>query len=228
VSSFGPLPGADPGPLRDLPLNELPVKSPGAWMAVIFSGDGGWRDIDKQIGETLASRGAPVVGIDSLRYFWRAKQPEQVAADLSRILRHYAARWGTRQVVLAGYSFGAGIVPFAYNRLPEEDRAKVVQLSLLGLGPRAPFEFRVGGWLRDVAYSDAPLVLPELRRIELGRVQCFYGADEPDSLCPVRDLDGVERVRTSGGHHFDGDYAALAARIADGVALRAGRAPTPP
>src|SRR5262245_26136421 len=45
-------------PVGDLPLAEIPVASPGPWLAVIYSGDGGWRDIDKQIGEALARGGA--------------------------------------------------------------------------------------------------------------------------------------------------------------------------
>jgi type IV secretory pathway VirJ component len=54
-------------------------------------------------------------------------------------------------------------------------------------------------------------------------VQCFYGADETDSLCPLLpSKDKVEIIRTSGGHHFDNDYGALARRILDGFRQRAG------
>ena len=49
-------------------------------MAVIYSGDGGWRDIDKDIAGALQEKGIPVVGVDSLRYFWSEKTPDQVAA----------------------------------------------------------------------------------------------------------------------------------------------------
>jgi len=73
---------------------------------VIFSGDGGWRDLDKTIGERLAEAGVPVVGVDSLRYFWQEKTPEGVASDLAGILRHYAEEWQRPQVALVGYSFG--------------------------------------------------------------------------------------------------------------------------
>jgi type IV secretory pathway VirJ component len=199
-------------------------------MAVIFSGDGGWRDLDKTVGETLAREGVPVVGVDSLRYFWRRRTPEQVAADLAEIIRHYGALWSTRQVAVIGYSFGAGIVPFAVNRLPEDERARVMQLSLLGLGSRAPFQFRLAGWLPQVGvgvapYGDAPLVLPELQRIDLAQVQCFYGEQEEDTLCRAPELAAAERIGTAGGHHFDGDYPALARRILDGLRRRG---PGPP
>jgi type IV secretory pathway VirJ component len=192
-------------------------------MAVIYSGDGGWRDLDKQIGEFLAAHGTPVVGIDSLRYFWREKTPDQVARDLARILRHYRARWGTNEVILVGYSFGAGVVPFAANRLPSDVRATVVQVSLLGLGPRAPFEFRVSGWLGGHEGAERP-VLPEATRLDPSRVQCVYGEEEEDTLCRDLALAGTELIRTSGGHHFDGDYPGLARRILDGAERRSGAA----
>jgi len=206
-------------PLRDLPLAELPVAKPGSLVAVIYSGDGGWRDIDKQIGEVLAAEGMPVVGVDSLRYFWRERSPDQVAADLAAILRHYAQAWGTTRSVLVGYSFGAAILPFAINRLPAELRDRVVQVSLLGLEPRAAFEFHVSGWLGASSRKD-PLVLPELERLPAGLVQCFYGEEEEETLCRAPELARVELIETRGGHHFDGDYAALARRIERGAERR--------
>jgi type IV secretory pathway VirJ component len=207
-------------PLADLPLVELPAQHPGPAMAVIYSGDGGWRDIDKQIGEVLSQRGMPVVGVDSLRYFWHEKKPGEIASDLSQIIRHYGAVWGTEKVVLVGYSFGACILPFAVNHLPSEDRARIVQVSLLGLGPRAEFEVKLSGWFGGEAGSGAPLVLPEMLRQNLGLFQCFYGAEEKDTLCRAPELAGAEIIRTGGGHHFGGDYQALAQKILDGAARR--------
>jgi len=211
--------------LRGLPIVAIPTTRPGSWMAVIYSGDGGWRDLDKTVGEILAHEGTPVAGVDSLRYFWRAKTPERVADDLAAIIDHYGDVWERRQVAVIGYSFGAGIVPFAINRLPAAERTRVVQISLLGLGPRAPFEFRLSGWLGQVGvdvdpYRDAPLVLPELARIDPRRVQCFYGEEEKDTLCRAPELAAAEVIRTGGSHHFDGDYEALARRVLDGLRRR--------
>ena len=36
-----------------------------------------------------------------------------------------------------------------------------------------------------------------------------------------QDRDGAEIIETAGGHHFDGDYDALALRILDGFRRRA-------
>jgi type IV secretory pathway VirJ component len=208
------------GPLAHLSLTELPALRPGPAMAVIYSGDGGWRDIDKQIGEILARKGMPVVGVDSLRYFWREKPPAEIARQLSQIIRHYAVQWATPKVVLIGYSFGAGILPFAVNHLPAEDRARVVQVSLLGLEPHAVFEVKLSGWFGGEPGSSAPAVLPEMLRQPLGVFQCFYGEKEEDTLCTAPELAGAEIIRTGGGHHFGGDYTALAEKIFDGAQRR--------
>lgn len=211
---------AGAGSVRDLPLVLLPASQPGPFMAVIYSGDGGWRDIDKQIGEILVRERVPVVGVDSLRYFWRKKTPEEIARDLAAILTRYGTAWSTPKAVLIGYSFGAGILPFAFNRLTESDRARIVQISLLGLEPRAVFEIHLSGWLGVAPSLDGPPVLPELQRIDLRLVQCFYGIEEEDTLCRAPELREAEIVRTSGGHHFDGDYPALARRILTGAHRR--------
>jgi type IV secretory pathway VirJ component len=207
-----------------LPLVEYPVASPSDLMAIIYSGDGGWRDLDKQIGEALVAAGVPVVGVDSLRYFWHRKSPDTLAADLADIVREYATRWTTSQVVLVGYSFGADVLPFAVNRLPDDVRARIRQMSLLGLEPSAAFEFSLADWLG--ANDAGTPVLPELVRIDPRLVQCFYGEDEDDSVCPDAALRDVEVVRTAGGHHFDGDYQALAQRILDGARRRVAAAAT--
>ena len=205
--------------IAGLPLVELPAAGPGELLAVFYSGDGGWRDLDKQIGEILAAHGIATIGVDSLRYFWSRKTPQQVADDLAAILQHYRTAWDRPQVIALGYSFGAGILPFAVNRLPPAERLAVQQISLLALEAMAPFEFHVASWL-GAADEDALPVLPEIAKLDPARVQCFYGAEETDTACRAPEFDRTERIETAGGHHFDGDYAALAAKIMAGARVR--------
>jgi type IV secretory pathway VirJ component len=217
--------GEAPPGLRDLPLTVLEppdydASKPAPFFAIIYSGDGGWRDIDKEIGEKLASEGIPVVGVDSLRYFWTEKTPTRMGSDLAAMIDAYSDRWGTDHLVLVGYSFGAAVLPFAIDALPPEARDQVVEVSLLGLADRADFEIQVQGWLGAKSNNQAPLVLPVLQKLDLSRVQCFYGEEEDDTICPDPALRGAEIVKTSGGHHFGGDYEALAQRIYDGAQRR--------
>lgn len=208
--------------LADLPIAEIPPEGDGTLLAVIISGDGGWRDIDKEIGAALAQKGVGVVGIDSLRYFWNERKPDELAADLRRIIEHYAEAYDRRHVVLVGYSFGADVLPAAMNRLPPELQKSIVQLSLLGLEPTVEWEFHVAGWFGGSS-DKAVLVAPEVKKLDLAKVQCFFGAEEDDSFCHDKLFDAAERVPTKGGHHFNGDYAGLAAKILSGAERRLGK-----
>jgi len=201
--------------VSDLPLIELPAAHPSGMLAIVMSGDGGWRDLDKTIGEQLQKDGVSVVGWDSLRYFWSEKKPEQVSRDLARVLRAYGSRWHANSFALIGYSFGADVMPFAYNRLPNDLREKVSIVSLLGFARAADFQVRVTGWLGMPPSDKALQAKPEVERLPASLVQCFYGENEDDTLCP--DLAGTrEVIRTSGGHHFGGGYDALEKRILQG------------
>jgi len=202
--------------VSDLPLIELPAEHPGNLLAIVISGDGGWRDLDKTIAHDLQSAGVSVVGIDSLRYFWGKKTPAQTAHDVARVIRSYTVRWHARSVALIGYSFGADVIPFAYNRLPATERDKVALLSLLGFSPAADFEIHVSGWLGMPPTAAALPVLPEISKVPPALVQCFYGEDETDTFCPEVATLHMATIRTSGSHHFGHDYGHLAQIILNG------------
>lgn len=212
-----PLAAAAADTLAGLPLIELPVETPGKLMAVIYSGDGGWRDIDKEIAGRLQAKGIPAVGVDSLRYFWSEKPPEQIAADLDLILDHYVSAWQRPDVVLVGYSFGADALPFAYNRLSAEQKAHVRRLALLGLAQTADLQIHVTSWLGVDTHEGSQDLMPELERIPPELIQCFYGVEEEDTACTRPELKGAQLIRTEGGHHFDGNYEALADAILAGA-----------
>ena len=67
--------------------------------------------------------------------------------------------------------------------------------------------------LLNRASKDALPVLPEVAKLDLRKVQCFYGEEEEDTACTATVFDQAERIKTKGGHHFDGNYNALAKRI---------------
>lgn len=203
-----------------LPLVPLASAQPAKVMAIFFSGDGGWRDLDKTIGEKLQADGVPVVGWDSLRYFWRRKSPEQTAADLSNVISAYRRKWSVEKVALIGYSFGADLLPAAYNRLPAADRQRVAMISLLGVEPKADWEIRVAGWFGAAPSEQATPLKPELAKIPSDLFQCYYGAEEKDSDCSALDDRRAETVKTPGGHHFGGDYDAITRDILAGLKRR--------
>ncbi len=199
-----------PAQLSDLPVVEVPVRQPGRRFAVLLSGDGGWATIDKEIAAALAARGMPVAGFDSLRYFWSARTPEALAADLDRLVRYYAARWQRSEVVLIGFSQGADVLPFAINRLPARTRAAVKLTALLSLGEKASFEFRVTNWLGPG--GDRP-ILPEVQKLQAATTLCIHGADDRNTLCPRLAPRHARVLKLPGDHHLGGAYEAVATQI---------------
>jgi type IV secretory pathway VirJ component len=207
-------PAEPPAPeqLADLPMVEVPVVGSGKRFAVLLSGDGGWAGIDKELAAALAAQGIPVAGFDSLRYFWKARTPEGLAADLDRLIRYYAARWQRSEVILIGYSQGADVLPFAINRLPAATRATVRLTALLGLAQQASFEFHFSNWLGPS--GDKP-ILPEARRLSAADTVCVQGDRERDSLCPKLAPAHARLVLMKGDHHFGGEYQKLARLIVE-------------
>ena len=205
---------APPAALGDLPVVEIPAQA-GApasdAFAIIMSGDGGWAGIDQNIAAALSAKGIPVVGWDSLRYYWTARTPDGLAADTDKMIRYYLSRFGKKRVLLIGYSQGADVLPFAVNRLPAATKAPVSLMAILGMSEHALFEFHVSSWISDD--NSGPATLPEVNRITGMPVLCIYGEDEQDSLCPKLDSKKFNVVMVKGGHHFDGNYAALADHI---------------
>jgi type IV secretory pathway VirJ component len=204
---------AAPDALKDLPVVFVaahPVATPSDTFAIMLSGDGGWAGLDKEVAAALSADGIPVVGLDSLRYFWTARTPEGLAADLGRMIDFYVRQLGKQRVLLVGYSQGADVLPFAVNRLTPAARPHVALTAVMGMSEHALFEFHMSNWISDD--NSGPPTLPEVDRIG-GNVLCIYGEDETDSLCPRLDSHKVTVVKLKGGHHFDGNYAALARTI---------------
>jgi type IV secretory pathway VirJ component len=208
------------GDVSDLGVIELPAAGgPSDTMAVLLSGDGGWAGIDKAVATRLAAEGVPVVGWSSLKYYWTPRTPDAAAADLARLLEHYATVWGSRRVLIAGYSFGADVLPFLVSRLPSHLRSRIELVALLGLSSHAAFEFHVSDWLGGDRGEYA--TAPEVARLAPTRVLCFEGEDEAESACGAPRPPSFQVERLPGGHHFGGDYG----RIAEAILAAVGRRP---
>lgn len=90
--------GADKGKGGlSIPVVEVPASQARDTVTLFLSGDGGWRDLDRDVADEMAKVGYPVVGIDTLRYYWQHKSPEQSAADLTELMQHYRQVWGTKR-----------------------------------------------------------------------------------------------------------------------------------
>jgi len=197
--------------ISDLPLQEVHAGGEAQEFALLLTGDGGWAGLDQELAARLAAHGVSTVALNSLKYFWTARTPEQTAQDVARVLRHYFAAWRAQRVLLIGYSFGADVLPFVVNRLPPDLRSRVASVTLLGLDAHASFEVHVAEWVGSDD-GGAP-TRPELAALRDIPVLCIYGEGETDSICPELPPGTISRQQVGKGHHFSGEYALLADRI---------------
>lgn len=215
AASLKPSAPAAPADLGGLPVIEVPprpgVAGPDAF-AILISGDGGWAGLDQEVAGAISAQGIPVVGLDSLRYFWTARTPESTAADTDKLIRYYLNRYKKSQVLLLGYSQGADVMPFIINRLPPETRKHVALGAVMGLSEHALFEFHMGNWVNANQDQGLPTA-PEMEKPADIPMLCIYGEGETDTLCPKLDPQKVHVVKLPGGHHFGGDYQRLAREI---------------
>lgn len=99
----------------------LPARvSNGGPVVFYSSGSGGWHGFDQHVATALAERGIPVFGISMhsyLKTFYSDDRPATfaaVAADYTELIRRsqaLAGGYGSRPVILAGWSLGAGYAP---------------------------------------------------------------------------------------------------------------------
>lgn len=193
---------------------EIPfaAQAPGDTLAVLYSGDGGWRALDQAVAKRLAQNGVPTVGVDSLNYFHIRRAPQAAAADLAALLRQYEIQWGRSKVVLIGYSFGADALPAIIPDLPADLRAHISRLVLIGTGPTGDLQFHPVSWL-DIAAGDAFPVAPAIAALKNLKITCVYGDQEKHDICPALPDAQVAKIRLPGDHHFGKDYAALGAAV---------------
>jgi len=202
----------------NIPVVEVPAGQAKDTVTLFLSGDGGWRDLDRDVAGEMAKIGYPVVGIDTLRYYWQHKSPEQSAIDLAELMQHYRQKWGTKRFILTGYSFGADVLPAIYNRLAESEQQRVDAIILLAFARTGSFEIEVEGWLGNAGKEAA--TGPEMAKLPAAKVVCIYGEEEADeSGCTDKTAVG-QAMKLPGGHHFDENYPALAQRLVDIIEKR--------
>jgi type IV secretory pathway VirJ component len=197
--------GASLQPPADLPVIETPTAQPGRSMALLITGDGGWAAGDRALARGLADAGVPVAAIDARAYFSKPRSPGEAAADWERVARWYLARWHRDSLLVIGYSRGADVSPFIVNRIPMDLRARVRMLVMVGLSPRASFQFHWVDLVRDVARPTDLATRPEVEKLRGLPMLCISGAEEEGSLCPALDPSLATRLVHGGKHVMSAD-----------------------
>jgi type IV secretory pathway VirJ component len=208
------LPAAQPDDIRDLPITEFPGSgAPAPTLALLLTGDGAWAALDTHLAKYFAVHGVAVAGVNMRSYLGKERTPDDVAADMTRVLRHYLAAWHRDRIAVIGYSRGADIAPFIVTRLPPDLRARVDLIAMLGPAKNANFQFHLIDLVRDVQRPADRPTLPEIARLRGTRMLCIYGTEETESACRSVDSTLVTIVARTGGHRIDRDFDEVSATV---------------
>ncbi len=192
-----------------LTLTARPTSQP---LAFIISGDGGWTSFDAGLAKSLADQGIPSLGLDAQKYFWNARNPAQTAAAIAKAISYYAAAWHKPTFMLIGYSFGADVLPFVANRLPPTLHAHLRSLVMLSPSLTGDFEIHMLDML-NLSQPHPYDVVGEVARGKGLLTLCLFGKDEGITYAPRFQAAGARVLTVPGGHHYDDNYALLAAVI---------------
>jgi len=215
----GRMPGRVPAALRRLPLVEQRAERPGRTFAFIFTGDGNWAMLVRELARELAAAGVPSVGLKARTYLLRRRRPADVARHVERVLRHYLAAWDADGVVLIGLSRGADLLPFVARRLPDDLRGRVRLLALFSAAATTNFRFHWSDLLGFHQRPDDVAVIPELRGVRGIPVLCVNGSRDRAALGPALPPGLAEYVEVDAGHNLDRDHRLAAGLVLDRIGI---------
>jgi type IV secretory pathway VirJ component len=195
---------------ENMPLVENISAGKSNYYVILLSGNGGWRDLDKEVTAYLVSKNISVLGLNTKQYLLSEKKPEQIAFDLETLMDRYGIKWKHDKVVLIGYSMGAEILPFAVNRMNEQHTKKIQNIILIGPWQRATFKVKLADYLYET--NEGEEIYPELLKVK--HINTYIVCDDNEYALCLKPIDGiVDHDLLPGGHHFGGDYGSLSKLI---------------
>ncbi|MDB5013042.1 MAG: hypothetical protein JWQ25_1244 [Daejeonella sp.] len=171
-------------------------------LVVMLSGDGGWQEFNDKLAMHFSRRRFNTIGFNSRSYFWNKRTPEETTSDIVYAIVKYNKNWKADRIILCGYSFGADVMPFIYNRLPKAIKDKVVAIQLLSPFLSTDFDVHMGDILGTGVDNRDYKVGEEIRKIVDIPIYCFYGKDEyPKSLEDLKQKNFSITI-LPGDHHY--------------------------
>lgn len=187
----------------DLPVILYPSNSANSSKLIfILSGDGGWLDFEDDLAEQFSKNGFHTVGFNTRNYFWEQRTPEELSKHLLLLLRTYRRKYHATEIYLCGYSFGADIIPFAYNRLPPPAKRRIAGIQLCSPFATSDFKVRTVDLL-NLGGDDKPYkVIPEVEKINIP-ILCYYGENEDPKALKDLALKNFKLILLPGNHSYE-------------------------
>lgn len=177
-----------------------------------ISGDGGMNTFSTALCNDFTRQGYNVAAINAKSYFWNKKTTDQTTADITSYLESYLSKRKNKQLILVGYSFGADVLPFVVNRLPENLQKQLRVVGLISPGNTTDFEIH----LTDIFGGDKKRnmdVAAEINRIQHNKIIVLAGADEKSNYAKNTGSHRYIYKELPGGHHYGDDTKTLVTSI---------------
>ncbi|ALL07346.1 hypothetical protein AQ505_18745 [Pedobacter sp. PACM 27299] len=187
----------------DLPVILYPSSVPESGKLIfVLSGDGGWLDFEDELAQEFSKNGFHTIGFNTRNYFWEQRSPEELSKHLLLLLRTYRRKYHATEIYLCGYSFGADIIPFAYNLLPAPAKRRIAAIQLCSPFATSDFKVRTVDLL-NLGGDDKPYkVIPEVEKISIP-ILCYYGeGEEPKALKDIS-LKNFKLMLLPGSHSYE-------------------------
>ena len=200
--------------MKELPIHITPATvNPEKPMVFFITGDGGYTSFDKSFCGELAANGMPVVALDALKYFWNEKTPVSATADVEKLINIYRGKWQKEKIVLIGYSFGADVLPFVFNRMDKKLQDNTKLLVMLSPSTEADFEIHITDMLNLSVGGKQYNVISEIDKMKNIRSLCVYGSEEEAEIKGKTTNSNLSFSTIPGGHHYDNRFKELVEMI---------------
>jgi type IV secretory pathway VirJ component len=191
--------------INSMPSSNMPL-------AFFISGDRGWSDFDRGVGNELAEKGIVVIGLDAQEYFWKEKLPIETATEVAIVINYYLEKFNRNSFILIGYSFGACIAPFIATNLQDTLKNKLTGIYCYSPSLTGDFEIHVTGML-NIQTTNKYDVLKEMQKISSVKPTCIFGSEEDKDISEHFADAGMRVKSIPGSHHYNNDYKAVASVI---------------
>lgn len=185
---------------------------------IIFflSGDAGFNTFSKSLGDHLQDLGYDVFALDTKTYFWNKKTPEKTSQDIEEFIRRQLEGRKNKHVIIVGYSFGADVTPFVYNRFSEEMKKNIQKVFIIGPSKSNDFKIHLEEYFGQYIKGSFPVV-PEINKMVNAPVQLVL-SDFEFANFPYRKITlgkNYQMTHIAGNHHYGGNTKMLAQYISD-------------
>ena len=174
-----------------------------------LTGDGGWNSFSQKMVDSYTAKGFNVIVLNSFKYFWKKKTPQEAANDIGSLLETYGKEWHKQKIVICGFSFGADVTPFIYTHFSEPVKNNISLIQLISPSSYTDFEIHMMDMLSSGNAVRSMNIAAEINLVEIP-VICYYGCQEAEKPLATLKKSNVKTVILAGDHHYADSYVEIA------------------